>query len=321
MKPERMLLGPLVLLGSLLLAAAAQAQGNSAARSPLATDTSRLRQHLRYLTTTPLPRNSAHPAVLDSVAAYLSRQLQASGARVHEQPYQVQGRTYRNVVASFGPAEGPVVVIGAHYDVCGNQPGADDNGTGIAALLELARQLGARPQLSQRLDLVAYTLEEPPFFRTPNMGSYVHAASLRAAGVPVRGMVALEMLGYYDDRRGSQHYPFGPLKLIYGSRGNYVVAARKFGSGRFARQFARSYRAGAALPVRRFTAPAWLPGIDFSDHLNYWKFGYSALLLTDTAFYRNRAYHETTDTVAQLDMPRLALAVDALLTALLTLRS
>ena len=284
---------------------------------PAPADTARLRQHLRYLTTTPQPRNYQHPEVLDTVAAYLSRQLRAAGARVAEQPYQVQGRTYRNVVARFGPASSPRLVVGAHYDVCGNQPGADDNGTGVAALLELARLLGQQPALPYAVELVAYTLEEPPFFRTPSMGSYQHAQQLHAQRAEVRGTVALEMLGYYDDRRGSQRYPFGPLKLVYGSRGNYVTVAQKFGNGRFGRRFARQYKQAARLPVRRFKAPAWLPGIDFSDHLNYWKFGYPALLLTDTAFYRNAAYHEPTDTLARLDMRRLGLAVEALLTTVL----
>ncbi|MBJ6145419.1 M28 family peptidase [Hymenobacter sp. BT559] len=284
---------------------------------PAATDTARLGQHLRYLTSRQPARSAAHPAVLDSVAAYLARHLQAAGGRVVRQPVPAAGITYQNVIASFGPETGPRLIIGAHYDVCGEQPGADDNGTGIAALLELARLLGQANTLPQRIDLVAYTLEEPPYFRTPHMGSYVHAASLRAAHVPVTGMVALEMLGYYDDRLGSQRYPVGALKLLYGSRGNYVTVAQKLGgSGRWGRRLARRYRASAALPVRRFKAPAWLPGLDFSDHLNYWRFGYPALLLTDTAFYRNAHYHEQTDTLNRLSLPRLALAVDALRAAL-----
>ena len=305
------LLGLLLLLVGRVGAIGLPGQGPAA-------DTARLRQHLLFLTTTPQPRNYQHPVVLESVAAYLARQLRAAGAyEVGEQPYLVEGSSYRNVLASFGPAEGPRLIIGAHYDVCGEQPGADDNGTGVAALLELARLLGQQPHLPYRIDLVAYTLEEPPFFRTPQMGSYVHAAALKAAGVPVRGMVALEMLGYYDDRRGSQHYPIGPLKFIYGSRGNYVTVAQKFGNGRFGRRFARGYRAAAALPVKRFKAPAWLPGIDFSDHLNYWKFHYPAVLLTDTAFYRNRRYHQAGDTLARLDMRRLGLAVEALMATVL----
>jgi Zn-dependent M28 family amino/carboxypeptidase len=303
-------------LSGLLLLAGWIWTGTAAAQIQRA-DTVRLRQHLVLLTNTPQPRNYQHPTVLDSVAAYLQRQLRADGAHeIAMQPYAVRGQTYQNVLGSFGPKDGPRLIIGAHYDVCGDQPGADDNGTGVAALLELARLLGQQPTLPYRIDLVAYTLEEPPFFRTNNMGSYVHATALKAAGVPVRGMVALEMLGYYDDRRGTQHYPIAPLKYIYGSRGNYVTVAQKFGNGRFGRQFARRYRHLATLPVKRFKAPAWLPGIDFSDHLNYWKFGYPAVLLTDTAFYRNRSYHETTDTLARLDMRRLGLAVDALLATL-----
>lgn len=287
------------------------------AQAPAA-DTARLRQHLVFLTTTPQPRSYEHPAVLDSVAAYLGRHLVAAGGRLSEQAYTEQGQTYHNVIGSFGPEDGPRLVIGAHYDVCGNQPGADDNGTGVAALLEVARLLGQEPALPYRIDLVAYTLEEPPFFRTHSMGSYHHAQQLHAQGVAVRGMVALEMLGYYADQRGTQHYPFGPLKWLYGSRGNYVTVAQKFGNGRFGRQFARGYRRAARLPVRRFKAPAWLPGIDFSDHLNYWHFGYPAVLLTDTAFYRNRAYHQASDTLVALDMRRLGLAVDALLATLQT---
>lgn len=303
----KMTLPGLLLLAGCVLTAPATAQTTAA-------DTARLRQHLVFLTTTPQPRNYQHPAVLDSVSRYIAQRLRAAGAaEVGEQPYAVRGQNYRNILGSFGPKDGPRLVIGAHYDVCGDQPGADDNGTGVAALLELARLLGQQKTLPYRIDLVAYTLEEPPFFRTQLMGSYVHAAALHAAGVPVRGMVALEMLGYYDDRRGTQHYPVWPLKFIYGSRGNYVTVAQKFGNGRFGRQFARHYRQQARLPVKRFKAPAWLPGIDFSDHLNYWKFGYPAVLLTDTAFYRNHSYHEATDTLAHLDMRRLGLAVDALL--------
>ncbi|WP_460612013.1 M28 family peptidase [Hymenobacter seoulensis] len=288
-----------------------------AAHSPA--DTARLRRHLVALTTTPEPRNYLHEASLNQAADYITAQLLAAGAKPSEQPYAVQGRTYRNVLGSFGPETGPRLIVGAHYDVCGEQPGADDNGTGVAALLELARLLGQQPRLPYRIDLVAYTLEEPPYFRTKQMGSYVHAKSLHDAGVPVRGMVALEMLGYFNDQTGSQDYPVGALKWVYGSRGNYVTVAQKFGNGRFGRQFARRYKASAALPVKRFKAPAWLPGIDFSDHLNYWHFGYPAVLLTDTAFYRNKHYHEPTDTLNRLDMRRLGLAVDAVLATILTM--
>ncbi|TGD80552.1 M28 family peptidase [Hymenobacter wooponensis] len=299
------------LLASLTITAAL---GQSAAA-----DTARLRHHLVALTTTPEARNYLHEASLNQAADYIGTELSAAGARRTEQAYTVQGSTYRNVVGSFGPEQGPRLIIGAHYDVCGKQPGADDNGTGVAALLELARLLGQQPNLPYHIELVAYTLEEPPFFRTKYMGSYVHAQQLHQDKVPVKGMIALEMLGYFDDRKGSQDYPISPLQFVYGSRGNYVTVAQKFGNGRFGRQFARLYKQRASLPVKRFKAPAWLPGIDFSDHLNYWQFGYSAVLLTDTAFYRNKHYHEPTDTINRLDMRRLGLSVDALLAVVLTM--
>lgn len=294
---------------------------NSPALGQSATaDTALLRRHLVALTTTPEPRNYLHEASLNQAADYIGEVITASGARRTEQAYTVQGRTYRNIIGSFGPTDGPRLIIGAHYDVCGEQPGADDNGTGVAALLELARLLSQQPAVAYRIDLVAYTLEEPPFFRTKNMGSYVHARQLHEENVPVKGMVALEMLGYYDDHKGSQEYPVGLLKWVYGRRGDYVTVAQKIGNGRFGRRFAQQYKAAAALPVKRFKAPAWLPGIDFSDHLNYWLFGYSAVLLTDTAFYRNKHYHEPTDTLDRLDMRRLGLSVDALLAVVLQLR-
>ncbi len=305
------------LLPSLLLLLACSGQPRPKPFSGPAAAVDRLQQHLTFLTSTPQPRNYRHVAVLDSVAAYISRHFQKAGARAAVQPYQADGQTYRNVIGSFGPVDGPRLIIGAHYDVCGNQPGADDNGTGVAALLELARLLGQQPTLPGRIDLVAYSTEEPPYFRTPQMGSYVHAKSLHDAAVPVRGMVSLEMLGYYDERPGSQHYPVGALKAIYGSRGNFITCVRRFGGGAFARQFAHRFEAAATLPVKHFTGPAALPGVDFSDHLNYWAFGFPALMITDTSFFRNANYHEASDTMDTLDFARIAQVTDAVLQAAL----
>ncbi len=289
----------------------------SAGAASVAADTARLRRDLVALITTPQPRNYLHLTSLNQAGSYIENELTAAGTRLSDQPYAVGGQIYRNVIGSFGPASGPRLIVGAHYDVCGDQPGADDNGSGVAALLELARLLGQQKGLNYRVDLVAYTLEDPPFFRTKNMGSYIHAKSLHDQGIPVRGMVALETLGYYDDRKNTQDYPVSLLSLVYGTRGNYLTVAQKFGNGRFGRQFARRCKTAAALPVKRFKAPAWLPGLDFSDHLNYWQFDYSAVLVTDTAFYRNKHYHEPTDTLDRLDLRRLGLAVEAVLAALL----
>lgn len=273
------------------------------------TDTLLLQQHLARLTKTTGYRNHENTAALDQVAGYIHEVFALYADSVYDQPYSVDGKTYRNVVCVFGRDQKETVVLGAHYDVCGNQDGADDNASGVAGLLELARQLKGQP-LRQRIELVAYSLEEPPYFRTEYMGSYVHAQSLKESGRPVLGMVSLEMIGYFDARKNSQSYPIGALSLIYGNKGDYITLVNKFGKGRFARKFSRRFVGTRALKTKRFNGPRRLEGIDFSDHLNYWHFGFSATMITDTAFYRNKNYHQTTDRVETLDFGRMAKVVD-----------
>jgi hypothetical protein len=270
-------------------------------------DIQRIESHFHAI----LAENRAwdQPQSLTRVSEYIFQQFSAYTPRVHFQEYRVDNRIFRNVVASFGPEEAPRWVMGAHYDVCGPQPGADDNASGVVGLLELARFLADIP-LTKQIELVAYTLEEPPFFRTEHMGSFVHAKSLADAGVEVEGMVSLEMIGYFAQEKGTQSYPLGILKLFYGSRGNYVTVVRKFGSGKFARQFTHRMKRTQGVPVKVFQGPAALPGIDFSDHANYWKFGFSAVMITDTAFYRNPHYHRPTDTLDTLDLESMRLVID-----------
>jgi len=216
----------------------------------------------------------------------------------------------------IGPPDAERIIIGAHYDVCGNQPGADDNASGITGLLELSRLL-KNTDLKYRIDIVAYSLEEPPFFKTENMGSYHHAKYLNDNEVPVKGMICLEMIGYFDDMKKSQDYPIGLLKLFYGSKGDYITVIRKFGAGSFARKFKKYMKKQKLIKTKSLKAPASLPGIDFSDHLNYWKFGYSALMITYTAFYRNPNYHQKTDTIDTLDIERLSLVIESVYRSIL----
>lgn len=271
-------------------------------------DTTRIRQHMQVLTQTAVSRNYQHPEQLDEIAEYLFEQFALYADTVYYQPYQVGNRTYKNVIAVFGPRETRRTIIGAHYDVCGEQDGADDNASGTTGLLELARLLDTTT-LSERIDLVAYTLEEPPFFRTDKMGSYIHASSLVKDSVDVKGMICLEMIGYFKDEKRTQDYPLGFLKLFYGSRGNYITLVNKFGPGKFARKFTNRYKRRSDIRTKRFKGPKALQGIDFSDHLNYWKFGISALMITDTAFYRNKEYHGN-DTLDRLDLARMAKVID-----------
>ncbi|MFY7989344.1 MAG: M28 family peptidase [Fluviicola sp.] len=274
------------------------------------TDTALLRKHVVELTENPRARNYLHPDRLNEVSNYIFSELSKVTDTCFFQNYQVKGITYRNVVARINGKSAKRIVIGAHYDVCGNQPGADDNASGIAGLLELGRIL-PHDSLENTIELVAYTLEEPPFFRTDWMGSYVHAKSLNDTQVEVTGMISLEMIGYYDTKKGSQHYPLGFLKLFYGSKGDFITVVNKFGPGEFARRFTKRFKHQAVLEAKQFKGPKRLTGIDFSDHLNYWKFGYSALMLTDTAFYRNFHYHQQSDTIYLLNFARMKEVIDA----------
>ena len=281
-------------------------------------DTTRLLTHLQQLTQTPDFRTHTNTTQLNATSSYIFATLQKHCDTSYYQEYQVNGKTYRNVIGEIGPKNSQIIVIGAHYDVCDNQPGADDNASGVAGMLELSRLLSTAP-LTNKIQFVAYTLEEPPFFRTENMGSYVHAASLKASEKDVLGMVSLEMIGYFDDRKGTQDYPLNILKLVYGTKGNYITLVNQFSKGKFAKKLTRKFKRNASIRTKKFTGPSALPGIDFSDHLNYWKFGFSALMITDTAFYRNKNYHEATDTIDTLNFTKMGAVIDSLYTAITAL--
>jgi len=280
-------------------------------------DPQRLRAHVLALTGTPLPRNADNVAILDQVAAYIVREFGAAGLPVYEQRYTVNGRQYKNVIARYGAATAPRIVVGAHYDVAGAGPGADDNASGVAGLIELARLVARhRPALGYGVDFVAYTLEEPPHFGEDSMGSAVHAKSLRSEGVRVRLMVSLEMIGYFSDRPGSQRMPPAPLRRgSFPNTGNFIaVVGRSDGSDPTA-GVAQAMRLGSDIPVEAVNASQLLSGL--SDQLNYWQAGYPAVMITDTSFFRNRNYHKPTDTPDTLDYARMAEVVEGVFYAVL----
>ncbi|WP_113660566.1 M28 family peptidase [Pedobacter nanyangensis] len=282
------------------------------------TDTTSIKNHLKNITKTPSYRNHQNIAQLNITAAYIKKNFSLYSDSVSFQEYEVEGKTYKNVICSFGTENKSRIIVGAHYDVCGEQEGADDNASGVVALLELAKQLAGQ-KLHKRIDLVAYTLEEPPYFRTEYMGSYIHAKYLTDHKIEVFGMLSVEMIGFFSDAKKSQTYPLGILSWFYGNRGNYITLVNKFGKGKFARQFCRQFKQQKKIKTKKFTAPKALPGIDFSDHLNYWNFGYSAMMITDTSFYRNKNYHQKTDTMETLDINRMAKVIDGIYLALLKL--
>lgn len=283
-------------------------------------DVNLVKQHLTALVETPQFRNHNNLEQLNATADYIFKNFNRYADETTFQEYKVDGKTYKNVICSFGTEHQKRIIIGAHYDVCGDQKGADDNATGVTALLELARMLKDQ-KLNYRIDLVAYTLEEPPFFRTENMGSYVHAKYLKDNHIDVYGMASVEMIGYFNDEKNSQDFPVGALSWIYGNKGDFITLVKRFsGSGKFVRNFIDNFKESKQIKTETFPAPKFVKGVDFSDHLNYWKFDYPALMITDTSFFRNKNYHEPTDTLETLDLQRMTKVIDAIFISLINLK-
>ncbi|MGL4766650.1 MAG: M20/M25/M40 family metallo-hydrolase [Formosimonas sp.] len=326
-KLRNMMLGGL--FGMLLLAGLTTQPlaGSTSVEAP-AVDAATLRQHVQFLSSDVYPRSFDFPDNLNAAADYIKRDLSAAGVAVDEQAVEVQGERYRNLVVRFGPANGKATVLGAHYDshgdaVRGEQaseqgftlnthtPGADDNASGVAGLLELAKLL-QRNAPPRPVEIVFYTLEEPPFFRTEHMGSAWHARQLAAQKREVDLMVSVEMIGYFTDTPNSQSFPLSIMKAVYPSTGDFVAVVGRYADIGATRRVKAAMSGVAGLPARSINAPAFVMGVDFSDHLNYWAQGYSAVMVTDTSFYRNHQYHLAGDTHDKLNYPRMAQVVQGL---------
>jgi len=263
-----------------------------------------LRGHVQKLSEEFKPRSFSHPDNLNRTADYIATLFRTYGAAVEEQPFKVDSIQYKNIVAEFGPEDAPLIVIGAHYDAAGLHPGADDNASGVAGLLQLGRLLSME-ELTSRVVLVAFTLEEPPFFATEEMGSAVFARSLAKKEEAVQLMISLEMIGYFSDESGSQSFPFKFMELFYPTTGNFIAIVDTVFSTRAAAIKAKMNQV-ISVPVYSINAPSFVPGIDYSDHRNFWHYGYPAVMVTDTAYYRNYTYHTPEDTADRLDYDRMA---------------
>jgi len=265
------------------------------------------------------PRTYEHQKNLNRTADFIYNQFEKAGGSPTVQFFDTREGQYKNVRCIFGEGKGRRIVIGAHYDSCGITPGADDNASGVAGLIELAYLIGADESVGE-VELVAYSLEEPPFFGTQQMGSFFHARSLVEDGIDVQGVIILEMIGYFSDLPGTQDAPMILLKLIYPSRGNYIFVAGHAGQRKFIKQVKVGMKGATDLDVFSISAPRSLPGIDFSDHRNYWPFGFNAVMITDTAFFRNKAYHTAEDTHDRLDYRRMGNTVLGVYSALQNMR-
>jgi Zn-dependent M28 family amino/carboxypeptidase len=259
------------------------------------------------------PRPWSEHARLTEAADFIAGEFASFGLRVSEQHFPFRGNTYRNVIGELpaGRDDEPLLVVGAHYDTVSGTPGADDNASGVAGLLALAKIVARRPP-ARTVRFAAFALEEPPVYRSRQMASYRYAQSLRDAGTRVGGMICLEMIGVFSDREGSQHYPLPLMSLTFPKAGDFLAMVGNRRSAPFTRLAAEGFRSATDLPLQTLNAPAVVIGIDFSDHWSFAKFGYPALMVTDTAFYRNPNYHGAGDLPDTLDYGRMAQVVAGL---------
>ena len=272
-------------------------------------DPNRLHQHVLFLTQDVFPRDAAHPENLNRAAQHIHTLFSLTSPRVREQVYTADGIDYRNVIARYGPEEGPMLVVGAHYDAYGEYPGADDNASGAVVLLEIARLLD-QASVKRPVELVAFSTEEPPYYGTSNMGSAVHAKDLRERGVELLGMICLEMVGFYAD---IQPYPDAMLKSLYPKHGNFIGVIGRWEDRHLVRFLKKGFK-DVALPIQSCTMP-----MEDSDHRNYWRQNYRAIMVTDTAMVRNKNYHTKDDTAETLDYTKMADVADGVVCALLNL--
>jgi len=266
-----------------------------------------LRRHVEAIASR--PHNTYFPRELEKSARRIEEVLASLGYSPQVQKFVASGVEVRNIEVVIEPESAgediSTVVIGAHYDSAGNAPGANDNGSGVAALLELARLMKSHAMIKTRLRIVFFVNEEPPHFMTETMGSLVYARSLAATGEKVRAMLSLETLGAYSDKPGSQRYP-PPLSFFLPSIGNFIAIVGTLGARSLAAEVTRRFRESVAFPSVGGVAPAVIPGITWSDHWSFGKFGISAVMITDTALFRYDHYHLPSDTPDKVDYERLA---------------
>lgn len=279
----------------------------------------RLERHVSALALEIGERNVWTPGSMLAAAAYIRQALEAAGYSVTEQPYQAAGATVSNIEAERRGTTRPdeILVIGAHYDSVPASPGADDNASAVAALIEIAASLSSVP-LARTVRFVAFANEEPPFFQTEKMGSFVYAARAKAQDDGILAMLAIESVGYYSEEKNSQKYPF-PFSLLYPSTGNFIGFIGNVSSRRLVRRAVQAFRDQAAFPSEGAALPGWITGVGWSDHWAFWQQGYPALMVTDTAPFRTPYYHTPGDTPDKLDFDRMTRVVAGMTQVVITM--
>ncbi|MDQ1924140.1 M28 family peptidase [Massilia pseudoviolaceinigra] len=298
---------------TVVVAAAALIAPASAA--PQADLPARLAGHVRQIASS--EHNTGSPAALEKAALYLEATLAAQGYAVRRDEYTYDGHRVRNLevsIANIAPGKQPerIYIVGAHYDSAPGTPGANDNGSGSAAVIELARMFkGVVPAPGNELRFVLFVNEEPPYFGGEGMGSRHHARALKARGQHVEAALILETIGYYSNAKNSQRYPPG-VAAFYPDQGNFIAFVGTLGSSSLVRKTVSAFRKASSFPAESLAAPSFVKGVTWSDHTSYNKEGYEAVMITDTATMRYPHYHRSTDTPDKLDYASMAKVVDGM---------
>ena len=261
-----------------------------------------LYQHVEFLTQLRPFRNYLNLDSLEKVCDYLKAEFEKYGLVPSEQKFIVRGQEYKNILATYNADQSQSqrrLIVGAHYDVCGDQPGADDNASAVAGLLEIASMVAeAQPKVDYRIDFVAYCLEEPPFFATPEMGSYIHAESVAEFKDDIIGLINFEMIGYFHE--GPQDYPIPGMEAVYPSQANFVVVVGLQEYHDFNQRVYDLMKEEAGIDVQLIDDPRIESLAGLSDQRSYWEFGIPALMVNDTSYIRNQNYHQMSDDIDTL---------------------
>ncbi len=274
-----------------------------------------LYDHVEYLSVKIGDRHVWKEGSLGEAADYIESKFQASGYAVQRQTYTCYGKQVSNLIAEKAGTDEGIVVVGAHYDTVPGTPGADDNASAVAGMLELARLHQASVN-KKHLIFVAFANEEPPCFGSDNMGSMVYARRLKDQNIGVDVMISLEMIGYFSHER-IQDYPLGCLRFFYPKTADFIGIVGNFRSSKYVSFLKKGMRKHSDLNVRSLIAPEHLGGISLSDNSSFWHHGYRAVMITDTSFFRNKHYHQETDTIDTLNFESMAEVVKGLYFTLL----
>lgn len=280
--------------------------------------TKRLKHHIYKLSHQIGDRSVFEYQKLNEAEKYITKELSSYSYNVAYQKYKVSGKTVKNIIATKAGIKKRkgIIVVGAHYDSC-YSPGADDNASAVAGLLELARFMSDKPTKCS-IKFIAFVNEEPPFFKTEQMGSRVYTRDAKARGEEIKAAVVLEMIGYYSNEPLSQKYP-PLLDPFYPGKGNFIAVVGNLSSDWLVKEIVSSFKKESTFSIESLVAPSFVPGVDFSDNWSFWEEDYPAVMITDTAFYRNSNYHAKGDTYETLDYKSMTEVVKGLRRVLLDL--